>query len=68
MVFARNALAKTIRLRQIACSPALIGDKDESCKTEAVMDLVDAIAPFEKVIIFTNFKDYANILAKSWRI
>lgn len=64
VVFARNALAKTIRLRQIACSPALIGDKDESCKTEAVMDLVDAIAPFEKVIIFTNFKDYANILAK----
>lgn len=64
VVFARNALAKTIRLRQIACSPALIGDKDESCKTEAVMDLVDAIAPFEKIIIFTNFKNYANILAK----
>jgi SNF2 family DNA or RNA helicase len=59
---APSVLAQITRLRQITCSPALVGGPDASAKTEALMELVDEVAGERKVLIFTSFARYVNLL------
>lgn len=62
-VWAPNVVAQLTRLRQIACSPLLIGDTDDGCKTPAIHELLEEHAPYRKVLLFTNFAEYVRILA-----
>ncbi len=65
VVVAPSVLAKITRLRQIACTPALIGGKDESAKTEALLDLLEDAANDHKVLVFTTFAEYVkNVMPK----
>lgn len=62
-VWAPNVVAQLVRLRQIACSPVLIGDTDEGCKTPAICELLEEHANYSKVLVFTSFAEYAKVLA-----
>lgn len=57
-----NVIAAFTRMQQVLCSPALLGGPTDSCKTEAVKELVAEYAPYEKVLVFTRFVDYAELL------
>lgn len=61
---APTVLAQLTRLRQITCTPALIGGPDKSAKTEAVIDLVDSFAEDHKVLVFSAFAGYVDNLTK----
>ncbi len=64
-VYAPSVVAQLVRLRQITCTPALIGGPDSSAKTEALLDLVESYAPDYKILVFTNFARYVeNLLPK----
>lgn len=62
IVHAPNVAAQLVRLRQIACTPALIGGKDVSAKTEALLDLLEEYAEEYKVIVFSTFARYVDNL------
>ncbi|MGD9643998.1 MAG: DEAD/DEAH box helicase, partial [Elusimicrobiales bacterium] len=62
-VYAPSVVAQLVRLRQITCTPALIGGPDSSAKTEALLDLVESYAPDYKLLVFTNFARYVENLA-----
>lgn len=61
-VWAPSVVAQITRLRQIACSPLLIGDEDAGCKTPALRDFLEDNTPFSKVLVFTSFARYADVL------
>ena len=57
-----NALVKLLRLRQLVCSPRLIGlDRVESSKTKVILDLLDSLGD-QRVLIFTEFAEFTEIL------
>ena len=58
-IVAPSILAQITRLRQIACSPALVGGADVSAKTEALLELLEDTA---KVLVFTTFAGYVDLL------
>lgn len=58
-----SILTKLVRLQQVANSSELVGDSTESSKLAALKDLL-AILEGQKVIVFTRFKQMANILAR----
>lgn len=62
IVTAPSVLAQITRLRQVVCSPALIGGKDSSAKTEALIELLEDLTPNHKVLVFTTFADYVKLL------
>lgn len=61
-VMTPTVLSQLTRLRQVSCSPALIGGKDHSKKTEAFLDLLEDYTPKHKVLAFTTFAEYAKLL------
>jgi len=62
VVTAPSVLAQLTRLRQICCSPALIGGPDSSGKTDAVIDIVEANADAHKILVFSTFAEYVKLL------
>lgn len=65
--FSFNALQALLRLRQLACHPALTGHADmPSSKMEAVLDQYQLIrAQGSKVLIFSSFEQHV-LLYKHW--
>lgn len=63
IVHAPSVVAQLVRLRQITCSPALVGGPDVSAKTDALLEIVENYAPDYKILIFTLFVPYADLLA-----
>ena len=61
-VYAPNVLAQLTRLRQITCTPALIGGPDVSCKTDALLELVEDYYNDYKLLVFTAFATYIDRL------
>ncbi len=61
-ITAPSVLAQITRLRQIACSPALVDGPDDSAKTDALLDLLDGWVEDHKVLVFTSFAQYVNLL------
>jgi SNF2 family DNA or RNA helicase len=59
---APDILAQLIRLRQIACNPALVGGPDSSIKDAALLNLLDNLAGDYKVLVFTTFAGYVKHL------
>lgn len=64
VLHAPSVLAQYTRLRQITCTPALIGGEDVSVKTAAVLDLVETYASEHKILVFSEFASYVDILHK----
>jgi len=62
IVVTPTVLSQLTRLRQVCCSPALLGGKDASAKTEALLDLLEEYAPDHKVLVFTTFAEYVRLL------
>ncbi|WP_026487667.1 DEAD/DEAH box helicase [Caldanaerobius polysaccharolyticus] len=62
IVTAPSVLAQLTRLRQVVCSPALVGGPDESAKTEALLEILEDLTPKHKVLVFTTFADYVRLL------
>lgn len=62
VVTAPSVLAQLTRLRQVLCSPALIGGPDESIKTDALFELLEEYTPQHKVLVFTTFASYVKLL------
>lgn len=60
-----NALAKATRLKQMVCHPVLVGGPtkpDISVKYRAVQELLDTLVPFHKVLVFTSFTQFVDML------
>lgn len=66
-VWAPNVAVQLVRLRQIACSPQLVGDKDAGCKVQALAELFEERLPFMKAILFTSFAEYAKSMYQTFR-
>lgn len=65
IVTAPSVVAQITRLRQVVCTPALIGGPDESAKTDALLELLEDLTPNHKVLVFTTFAEYVrNLLPK----
>lgn len=64
-----HALAKLMRLQQIADSPALIGGDLKSAKLDALDELVEelVVEGKQKVIIFSRFKTLIEILKEKYK-
>jgi len=62
VVTAPSVLAQLTRLRQVTCSPALVGGPDESAKTEVLLDLLEDLTASHKVLVFTTFAEYVKLL------
>jgi len=62
-VIAAEVIALIMRLRQVACTPVLIGGADVwAAKTEVFSDIVEDYHADHKVVAFTTFRKYAEIL------
>ena len=61
-----NVVSLMIRLRQICCSPSLVGAGfSDSAKTDAFFDIIDEfIETGEKLIVFSFFKSYLKLLSE----
>lgn len=57
-----SVLSQLTRLRQVACTPALIGGPDEAAKTETLLELLEDLAERHKVLVFTTFAQYVEWL------
>jgi SNF2 family DNA or RNA helicase len=62
----QNGAARTVRLRQIACSPALLGGEDDSAKLDAIVDKIVDNNHLQHVV-FTEFVQGANLLVDRLR-
>jgi len=61
----QNTLTKMLRLRQIANSLELVGEKTDSSKLEALREVLsEVVAEDRKVIVFTFFSGMADILER----
>lgn len=62
---APSVLAALIRLRQICCDPIMLGSSVSSSKTGFIKNFVeDLLEETDKIVIFTHFDKYAQILAR----
>jgi SWI/SNF-related matrix-associated actin-dependent regulator 1 of chromatin subfamily A len=61
-----NGAARTVRLRQIASTPALLGGEDDSAKLDAAVETIGDAQP-KQFVIFTEFVGTANILVERLR-
>lgn len=62
VLHAPTVLAQLTRLRQLSCTPALIGGPDVSAKTDALLDLVECLVNDHKILIFSAFAGYIKNL------
>lgn len=62
VVVAPSKVALITRLRQVACTPALLGGENRSAKTDALCDLLEDITVRHKVLIFSFFAEYIKVL------
>lgn len=65
MITAPSVLAQLTRLRQVCCSPALIGGVWDSEKTEVILDLIEDNAETHKILIFSTFSEYIKLLEEA---
>jgi superfamily II DNA or RNA helicase len=64
-----HVLAALTRLRQICCHPSLVGSDTASGKTETLFELLDSlVADGQKVLVFSQFVQMLEILAKECRV
>lgn len=63
MLHAPSVVAQLVRLKQIACTPVLVGGPDESAKTQALLEYAEDYARDYKLLVFTTFAKYADHLA-----
>lgn len=59
-IVTQNVLDRNSKLRQLVLSPALVGGKDESSKTEALLELIENTPG--QIIVFSYFKKYIKYL------
>lgn len=57
-----NGAARTVRLRQVASTPALLGGEDDSAKLDAAVEIITDAAEDKQFVVFTEFVGTANIL------
>lgn len=66
-----NGAARTVRLRQVASSPALLGGEDVSAKLDTAQDLILDAQPSsglpKQFVVFSEFVDSCKILAERLR-
>lgn len=65
VLHAPTVLAQFTRLRQLTCTPALLGGPDVSAKTTVVLDFVESYADEHKILVFSEFAKYVDILHKA---
>lgn len=58
-----NGAARTVRLRQIAASPALLGGEDDSAKLDAAVEIIVDAQP-KQFVVFSEFKPTCRLLAE----
>jgi SNF2 family DNA or RNA helicase len=58
-----NGAARTVRLRQIASTPATLGGEDDSAKLDGAMEIITDAQP-KPFVVFTEFVQTANILVE----
>lgn len=61
-----NGAARTVRLRQIASSPALLGGEDDSAKMDAAVEIILDAQP-KQFVVFSEFVDSCRILVERLR-
>jgi SNF2 family DNA or RNA helicase len=61
-----NGAARTVRLRQIASTPALLGGEDESAKLDAAVEIIVDAQP-KQIVFFTEFVGTTNIMVERLR-
>ena len=65
ILHAGGALAQLTRLRQLSLCPALIGGTTESAKLDMLCDLVESYAPDHKILVFSMFRGFVDIITKT---
>lgn len=60
-----NGAARTVRLRQIASSPALLGGEDVSAKLDAAEELITDAG--KQIVVFTEFVETTRLLVERLR-
>lgn len=61
-----NGAARTVRLRQVASTPALLGGEDDSAKLDAAVEIITDAQP-KQFVVFSEFVDTVNILVARLR-
>lgn len=61
-----NGATRTVRLRQIASTPALLGGDDNSAKLDAAVEIILDAQP-KQFVVFAEFVDTTNILVERLR-
>ena len=59
-----NAAARTVRLRQVASTPALFGEADKSAKLDAAVELIEDRGPEAQTVVFAEFKGTIEALGQ----
>lgn len=59
---APSVVAQLVRLQQLVCSPVLLGGPEQSVKTDVLLDVVAEYAEDHKLLVFTTFARYAQLL------
>lgn len=57
-----TVLSLLTRLRQVVCTPALLGGPEESGKVNALRDILEDITPNHKVLVFSVFAKFVEYL------
>jgi len=58
-----NGASRTVRLRQIASSPALLGGEDDSAKLDAAVEIIMDAQP-KQIVVFSEFVMTCSLLAE----
>lgn len=61
-----NGAARTVRLRQVASTPALLGGEDDSAKLDAAVEIIVDAQP-KQFVVFSEFVQTCEILAERLR-
>lgn len=61
-----NGASRVVRLRQILCTPALLGGVDDSAKLDAIVDSITDNS-HQQHVVFTEFVEGANLLVARLR-
>ena len=58
-----NGAARTVRLRQVASTPALLGGDDDSAKLDTAVEIIGDAQP-KQFVVFSEFVDTCHILVE----
>lgn len=61
-----NGAARTVRLRQVASSPALLGAEDDSAKLDAAVEIITDNQP-KQFVVFCEFVETVHLLVERLR-